>query len=166
MRPSIQRSSAMGSAATRLISATFAIAALSLAGSSASLHAQRASDQLVYSFVDDAGSSEALYLSADGRMTFRRNQGSSNDDRGDSTFYLRETWLSSAITSVSMDSSEDIIDDIIINVRTQPVAVSRQRIVGGQSYQSQQTDEQLLFPKIEAATANRVFSQLQSLARK
>lgn len=51
------------------------IAVLPLAGAATSLQAQSVSDQLVYSLVDDAGSSVALYASQNGRLIFRRNQG-------------------------------------------------------------------------------------------
>lgn len=138
--------------------------AVALIASAHVVHAQSASDTLVYTLVDAAGSTEALYRSTDGKLVFRRNSQGGSDERGDTSFYVRETWPKSAMTAVSLDDSFDTVDDIVITISTTPNAIYREHNAGGETSTSQRSEELLEFPKSEAATAKRALSELKSFA--
>lgn len=141
-----------------------AFIALTLIASSSGAYAQSASDSLLYTLVDKAGSTEALYRSSDGKLVFRRNSQGGSDERGDTSFYVRETWPTSAMTAVSLDDSFDTVDNIVITISTTPDAIYREHNAGGEMNTSRRGEELLNFPKSEAATANKVLLQLKSMA--
>lgn len=124
--------------------------------------AQNSSDEILYTIMDDAGSPETLYKSNDGKLIFRRNSIAVSDDRSDSNFYLRETWLIKDMRSVSIDETFSYGNDIFITVETRPAAVLREHL----STVSNVTGVTLQFPKSEKATANGIFRKLKSLAGK
>ena len=140
-----------------------ALAAMSWA---AGASAQNATDTVLYSIKDDAGSFETLYQTSDGRLIFRRNQTGSSDERGDTTFYVRETWPVKTIKSIAIDESGEVVSGVVITIVTEPNAISREHAAGGQLNTSTRSDERLEFPMSEKATAESAYKMLKALAHK